>query len=93
LWNSLWNIERAGQPNADILIRAHIHEYRFCGNGYWEAVTCPALQGYGSKYGVRRCSGTVDVGFLVYEIEEDGRWNKIVEIAALPYQHITPLKL
>ena len=93
LWNHLWHVERQGQPNANVLIRAHIHELRYCGTAYWHAVTCPALQGYGSKYGVRRCSGTVDVGFLVYDVGTDRTCKRIECIAELPYQSIAPLQL
>ena len=66
LWNVLWN-ERAMSPKADVIVRSHVHYYDFCGGVNWLGLTTPALQGLGTKYGSRRCSGTVDFGFLVFE--------------------------
>lgn len=67
LWNVLW-AERGEYPKADVLVRSHVHYHNFCGELGWLAVTTPTLQGYGSKYGARRMTGVVDVGFLVFDI-------------------------
>jgi len=93
LWNVMWHHVQERQPDAQIVLRAHIHEYRYCGADGWEVVSCPALQGYGSKYGARRCQGTVDIGFLVYEIEGNGTWRRITRLARLPHQVVQPLQL
>ena len=66
LWNVLWN-ERAMSPKADVIVGSHVHYYDFCGGVNWLGLTTPALQGLGTKYGSRQCSGTVDFGFLVFE--------------------------
>jgi len=71
LWNVLW-AERGEYPKADIVIRSHVHYFAFIGEGDWLAVSTPALQGYGSKYGVRRMSGTVDFGLCWFDIDENG---------------------
>lgn len=71
LWNILWS-EREYAPRADIILRGHVHYHNFCGGSDWLAMTLPALQGPGSKYGVRQCSGTVDFGFVVFEIDNNG---------------------
>lgn len=93
MWNIMWHHIQERQPDAQIILRAHIHEYRYCGMDGWEVVSCPALQGYGSKYGARRCQGTVDIGFMVYEIESDGTWRRITRLARLPHQQVQPLQL
>ena len=46
----------------------------------------PALQGYGSKYGKRICSGTVDFGFIHMDIDEKGRLSWEPHILRMPYQ-------
>ena len=80
LWNTMWN-EREQQPNADILIRGHAHYFDYTGNQSWLGIICPALQGWGSKYGVRQCEGIVDTGLLWFDIPkrasslEDVAWH------------------
>lgn len=69
--NALW-AARGEQPQADVLLRSHVHYYSQAitriGNTLVTAVSTPALQGYGSKYGARRCSAPVDIGFLVAHV-------------------------
>ena len=67
LWNTLWSL-RGEYPAADLLIRSHVHYFNYAGETDWLAVTTPAMQGYGTKYGARRMTGVVDVGFLVFDI-------------------------
>jgi len=73
LWNLLW-AERGEYPKANILIRSHVHYHVAAMENDYAAVITPALQGYGSKYGVRRMSDTVDFGLIWFDIEEDGTW-------------------
>jgi hypothetical protein len=61
LWNVMWSL-RKEYPKADVLFRSHVHYFQRIGDADYLAVSCPALQGYGSKFGARRMSGTVDVG-------------------------------
>jgi len=75
IWNELWASRKNGQPNADILIRSHVHYFTHSGNADKLCITTPALQGYGSKYGVRQCSGIVDVGFITFKIQDNGEYS------------------
>ncbi len=71
----LWNIihaEHDEQPNADVTIRAHVHYFDYSGNADWLGMTLPALQGKGSKFGSRICSGTIDFGMVYFDIQENG---------------------
>jgi hypothetical protein len=74
LWNTIWS-EDERQIRADILLRSHVHYFEYSGNGKYLAMTLPALQGYGSKYGVRQCSGVVDIGLVEFNVEEDGTYS------------------
>jgi hypothetical protein len=71
LWNVLWN-ERNWAPKARVIIRSHVHYHAFSGDPTHIAMTTPALQGPGSKYGVRQCSGIVDFGFIHFDVDDDG---------------------
>jgi hypothetical protein len=62
------------QPKADVLIRSHVHHHSYAGGPGWLGMTLPALQGQGSKYGARRCSGRVHWGLVHFDIEDDGRY-------------------
>lgn len=92
---SLWAAHDQ-QPHANLIIRAHIHR---CYNiGFpplnFQGWTCPALQGLGSKYGVRQCDGLpVTFGFLIIEVENKTNWYIRPVIAPLTIQaaHLTKL--
>lgn len=72
LWNTLW-AEREGQPRAQIIIRSHVHYFGFAGDHRGVAMTLPALQAAGTKYGARQCSGIVDFGMVTWTIN-GGSW-------------------
>lgn len=72
-WNLLWH-ERGGAPKSDVLIRSHVHYHEYSGNPAHLAMTTPALQGWGSRYGERQCSGVVDVGFIHFDISAGGQY-------------------
>ena len=62
---------KAGQQKlADCLIRGHVHYYKYIEDEDSMGFTMPALQGYGSKFGARRCSGRVNVGIVLITIDE-----------------------
>jgi hypothetical protein len=69
LWNALWH-ERDMQPKASVLIRSHLHYHAYSGGPDWLAMVTPALQGAGSKFGARRCSGIVDFGFVTFQVNK-----------------------
>jgi len=81
LQNEQWHFDK-GQPLADIYVRAHIH-YESHTDGHrggrkWEAFSLPALQAAATKYGGRRCSGVVDWGLAVTEIEDKDNWETTI---------------
>jgi hypothetical protein len=92
LWNVIWNSERERQPRADILIRAHVHYYTFCGQSSWLGVTVPALT-YNSSYGIRSCEGLVDVGIMVFDFDENGGYTWQVILADFPSLKVRPESL
>ena len=89
LWNILW-AEMGQQPKADILIRSHVHYHNYCGGASWVAMTTPALQGLGSKFGARIPSGTVDFGIVVFDVDEDGSFSWDADTILIETQMSTP---
>ena len=70
LWNTLWaNVDM--QPEADVVIRSHVHYHVYCGTPDWTAIITPPLQGLGSEFGKRIPSGVVDFGLIYFDV-----WNK-----------------
>lgn len=91
-WNELWS-NRNGAPRADILLRGHVHYFRYCGGPGWLGMTMPALQGFGSKYGVRQCSGIVDVGLVSFDIYPDGRYTWQAHLLPVRAARPVPVRL
>lgn len=77
IWNDMWSLRNMA-PKADVFLRGHVHYHVDCGgvrNGRpWRAMTLPALQGPGSKFGVRQCEGEVNFGFVVFHVSPEGRF-------------------
>ena len=73
LWNMLW-AEHDQQPKGDVIIRSHVHYHSGAFGTDWLAMTTPALQAAQTKFGARQCSGTVDFGFLVFDIKSNGEY-------------------
>jgi hypothetical protein len=71
LWNILW-ADMGQQPKSDVIIRSHVHYHNYNGGPTWVAMTTPALQGLGSKFGSRIPSGTVDFGIVYFDVDEEG---------------------
>lgn len=90
LWNVLW-AERGEYPLAHIILRSHVHYYSLAGGADWIGMTTPGLEGYGSKFGARNISGTVDIGFLYFDIlgKDNYTWGK--RIVRMPRSE--PVKL
>ena len=93
LWNVLWN-EHGAFPKADVIIRSHVHYHVFCGGPGWLAMTTPALQWHGSKFGSRQVSGTVDFGFVSFDVtsKEEFSWQSHLLLPNGTHR-ITPYKL
>lgn len=92
LWNQLWSIDE-GQPLADIIIRSHVHYCTFNGDPDYMAITTPGLQGYGSKFGARQCSGRVHIGLISFDINEKGGYSWLPHIMRSELQKAQALKL
>jgi len=76
MWNVFWAEDEGVMAKADYLIRSHVHYYSFCGSRDWFACTTPGLQGLGSRYGTRKCSGIVHFGLLWFDIPKKIRGKK-----------------
>lgn len=68
LWNVLW-AEKGIQPNAQVIIRSHVHYFTAAYTSQKLVITTPALQTH-SNYGSRECDGTNDIGFISFIVED-----------------------
>lgn len=68
----VWN--RLQEEKADVILRAHTHEYRFIGDSDTTVISCPGLQFKSPDHYsyARRLNGYYDVGLLHFE----DRWPK-----------------
>ncbi len=82
-WNMLWSL-RDEYPLAQIVIRSHVHYFGFAGDGQGLALTTPALEGYGSKFGARLLSGLVDIGRICFDINDKEHWSWDKRLLRLP---------
>ena len=93
-WNAIW-AESGAAPRSDYLLRGHVHYlvegHRYVGNRRRTFSTCPALQGLGTRFGKKKCSGTVDYGFMWCDIDDKGavQWHE--EIMPVTAQRATAL--
>ena len=96
IWNQLW-ADAGLQPRADWIIRSHVHYceggFQFFGPRMVWALTTPALQAMGTRYGARRCSGLVDYGLIWWDFTEDGLYTWDVELATIPAQKARALRV
>ncbi len=69
LWNSLW-AEKKLRPKADIIVRSHVHYYTQSIDTFGKVITTPCLEGPGSKFGARMCSGIIDIGLMSFDCED-----------------------
>jgi len=79
IWNEMWALIDM-QPRADVVIRSHVHYFQHCGTSNKLCMTLPALQGMGSKFGAKQCSGIVDWGVVLFEITDKNNyeWHPII---------------
>jgi hypothetical protein len=73
LWNLIW-ADVGEQPKSNIFLRSHVHYMDFSGTPTYLAMTLPALQGQGTKFGSRQCSGIVDFGLVWFDCYENGTY-------------------
>lgn len=91
----LWAI-RDQQPLANLIVRSHIHRAFAIQDPAlnFMALTTPALQGCGSKYGARQCDGLpVDFGFVTIDVESKTKWAVKFHIAPAEYARSSVTKL
>lgn len=72
LWNALLH-EKGIEPNANIIVRSHVHYHIYGGDSRRMFVTTPSLQGW-SEYGELECSGDVDIGLIVFDVFDGGEY-------------------
>jgi len=85
LWNHMW-ADTGEAPEADVLIRSHIHHYAFCGDNRGLAMTLPALQAPMTKYGGRQCVSIVEWGLVHFDVtnKEEYAWQShLVHLAGV----------
>jgi len=82
LWNKMWS-DNELQPDADVYLRGHVHYHSYCGGPGWLAMTLPPLQAAATRFGALKCSGLVDYGITVFDINADGSYSWHTEIAQL----------
>ncbi len=70
------------RPLANFVLRAHVHYCRWAGEPGHEGIILPALQGYGSKYGIRQCGGRIDIGLCYFDISKEERTWHLKRFAA-----------
>ena len=97
MWNAIW-AEYEMQPKGEILLRSHVHYYSRTGGVDWEAFTLPALQGMGSKYGAKICSGLIHWGLIWFDVYNKPRktgkkWEMDTHIVKIKSQKATVTKL
>jgi hypothetical protein len=63
---------RRGYDAPDFIVRSHAHIYTYGELASVRAMITPALQ-INSSYGVRRCEGHTDLGYVIIDVYEDGR--------------------
>ncbi len=86
LWAKQW-AARGEYPDCDVQIRSHNHYFGFGGDSEFLWVATPALQGYGwNKYGTRIMSGTVDYGFVHFDISAKGEYSWEEHTLRMPHQ-------
>jgi hypothetical protein len=94
LRQELWAL-RDQQPKANVIVRSHVHRCLYIGEPGTRSfvITTPALQGLGSKYGIRQVDGLpVEFGFVVFDVLDRGRWICQPEIASLELQRCSVTK-
>ena len=70
LWNTIW-ADMQGQPKSQVILRSHVHYHAVSADPDFVAMTLPALQSYGSKYGERQCSGVVHYGLVAFQVDDN----------------------
>lgn len=73
-WNDAWVREYEEHPYCQVFIRGHVHFAYIGREPACTGIVNPAMQGMGSKYGARKCSGVVHLGFTVIDVKPSGSY-------------------
>jgi hypothetical protein len=91
LWGKLWGeIDLIPKP-IHYLIRSHVHYFSLIQDDHITALTTPCLQGFGSRYGAKLCSGIPTIGFLTFDIYPNGQTNMQKHFVNLLEQKAKPI--
>lgn len=91
VWASLWSETNLIPNPVKFLVRSHVHYFSLIQNSRMTALTTPALQGFGSRYGATRCSGLVDIGFISFDILKNGQTIMTKHFANMLEQKTKPI--
>ena len=70
LWQQIWEDAGRREPE-DVVLRSHVHYYRYSGDADRLGMVLPALQAARTEFGARQCDGLVDYGFVTFDVEGD----------------------
>lgn len=87
VWSKLWQEKDLIPKPVSYLIRSHVHYFSLIDDGTLIALTTPAMQAFGSKFGSKICSGIPTIGFISFDIKA----NKSV-IMRKHFVNLTPHK-
>lgn len=74
VWQILERSLSGQKTPPDVSVRSHVHYFVQTRSSLGTVLTTPALQ-LSSSYGVRRCDGIHDVGFVYFDIENKNSWS------------------
>jgi len=78
----VWDIIKSDQDEqrepSTVIIRSHVHYSFMCESMGRTFIITPCMKGMFDEYGQTKCSGTIDIGFGVLDIMDDGSvmWRK-----------------
>jgi len=85
LWNVIWHKEHELQPDSEVIVRSHVHYHIHGGGPGWLAMTTPMMMGFGDKYGARKMNRIAHIGFIVFDIDNNGNYTWKLIRATLPH--------
>lgn len=86
LWSKLWQAADLIPSNVQYLIRSHVHYFSLISDSQITCLTTPALQGFGSRYGSKLCSGIPTIGFISFDIYPNGQISMQKHFANMEHQ-------
>lgn len=91
-WSDKW-AAKGLTPKSEIVVRSHVHYYTVSGDSSGTSFTTPALQGMGTRFGARDCTGIVDFGFLLFNVDSKGAYSYEAVLADIDSQKTHAFKL